>query len=332
MSDAQGQSLLDFLDTPVLVGDPEGYVVFANKAFVRDLTPDGQSPHGEPLASLFAGGGREAMLAAVAEVCSTGKSIKFRIREAGAGYLAVASPIHADESRVGVIILLTDEPRLDGRLLDFHREIQEPLDETRVCLEELLDATGGRRADRYRRMVERGGTALGRALKWSEELHGLLVGSSGKSVAPATLQPAHLLRDAAEHLAPEIAQAGIEVKLLISPRLPDVRGDAAMFETALVRLTRQRLAEMREGDWICLLAREVTAASHRGVLISVVDPGPAAGSERNPDDVPAAVPTSPGESMRLVDEIVSRFGGELATAAAPGIGRATTLWLPIATA
>ena len=35
------------------------------------------------------------MLAAVAEVCSKGESVKFRLREEGAGYLAVASPIEA---------------------------------------------------------------------------------------------------------------------------------------------------------------------------------------------------------------------------------------------
>ena len=125
MSDAQGQSLLDFLDAPVLVGDPEGRIIFANDAFVRELCTNGELPNGEPLASLFAGGGREAVLASVAEVCSKGESVKFRLREAGKGYLALASPIHSEESRVGVIIVLTDEPDVDGRLLDFHREISK---------------------------------------------------------------------------------------------------------------------------------------------------------------------------------------------------------------
>ena len=97
MSDAQGQSLLNFLDTPLLVGDPEGRVVFANDAFVRQLTPDGVAPQGDPLASLFAGGGREAVLASVAEVCAKGESVKFRIREGGRGYLAMASPIQEPE-------------------------------------------------------------------------------------------------------------------------------------------------------------------------------------------------------------------------------------------
>ena len=145
MSDAQGQSLLNFLDAPLLVGDPEGRVIFANDAFQRDLCPNGESPNGEPLASLFAGGGREAVLTSVAEVCSRGESVHFRLREGGRGYLALASPIQAEESRVGVIILFTDEPLIDGRLLEFHREIQEPLEETLAFLDEMIEETGGRR-------------------------------------------------------------------------------------------------------------------------------------------------------------------------------------------
>lgn len=328
MSDAQGQSLLDFLDTPLLVGDPEGYVVFANKAFVRDLTPDGNSPHGEPLASLFAGGGREAMLAAVAEVCSKGESIRFRIREGGAGYLAIASPIQHEESRVGVIILLTDEPRLDGRLLDFHREIQEPLEETHTCLEELLDATGGRRDDRYRGMVERGTVSLSRALKWSEELHGLLSGRTGKDRDRGSLQPARVMRDTAERLASDFERAGVEVKLLISPRIPEAQGDAAMLETALVRLLRQRLADSGSGGCISLLVREVSKASHRGVLMTVADPGP--DTTPSTDDAGELSGPSQGEHTRLVGDIVTGFGGEISTVNTPTIGRATTIWLPLA--
>lgn len=328
MSDAQGQSLLDFLDTPLLVGDPEGYVVFANKAFTRDLTLDGNSPHGEPLASLFAGGGRESLLAAVAQVCSTGESVKFRIREGRAGYLAIASPIQHEESRVGVIILLTDEPQVDGRLLDFHREIQEPLEETHTCLEELLDATGGRRDDRYRGMVERGTVAVGRALKWSEELHGLLCGSSGQTKDRSTLQPARVMRDVAERLEGDFEQAGAKIKLLISPHIPDVCGDATLLETAMVRLFRQRIAELKSGGYISLMVRESAQESHPGVLMTIVDPG----SSAEPDDgedhqEPVA---SHEEHTPMVGEIVSRFGGEIATVRAPGTGRATTIWLPIA--
>lgn len=320
MSDAQGQSLLDFLDAPVLVADPEGRVIFANAAFVRDLGANGESPHGESLASLFAGGGREAVLTAVAAVCAKGESVKFRIREAGRGYLAVASPIHSEESRVGVVILLTDEPSMDARLLDFHREIQEPLDEATICLEELLEATGGRRNERFRELVERGTVALDRARKWSEELQGLLWGRPRSKASDATLLPGRVLRQVASRLAPEFAKAQVELFLLICPRTSEARGDSTMLETALVRLLRQRLGDAPAGSSISLLARDVRGAGERGVLISVVDP------YRDPDGNSLAEANA-GEQARMVPEIVTALNGQIATVVEASAGRATAIRL-----
>jgi hypothetical protein len=323
MSDAQGQSLLNFLDAPVLVGDPEGRVIFANDAFVRDFCTDDVSPTGEPLASLFAGGGREAVLASVAEVCSKGKSVHFRLREAGKGYLALASPIHSEESRVGVVILLTDEPTIDGRLLDFHREIQEPLDETTTCLEELLEATGGRRDEHFRELVEQGTVALTRARKWSEQLQGLICGTGGSKSSHATLVPGRVLRQVESRLAPEFAKAQVELMLLISPRTSEAKGDGTMLETALVRLLRLRLGDAPAGSSISMLARDVGSDDDRCVLISVVDP------DRDSEGNSVAF-ADVGEQARLVPEIVSSLGGQITTVVEPPAGRATVIQLALA--
>jgi len=323
MSDTQGQSLLDFLDVPVLVGDPEGRIIFANDAFLRDFCPNGESPNGEPLASLFAGGSREAVLASVAEVCSKGESVNFRLREADRGYLALASPIHSEESRVGVIILLTDEPSIDGRLLDFHREIQEPLDEASVCLEELLEATGGRRDEHFRELVERGTVALVRARKWSEELQGLICGSTRSKASEASLVPGRVLRQVESRMAAEFAKAQVELSLLISPRTSDARGDATMLETALVRLLRLRLGDAPEGSSICMLARDVGPENERCVLISVVDP------DRDADGNSLAY-VDLGERARMVPEVVAALGGQITTVVEPPAGRATVIQLAIA--
>ncbi|MFT5694170.1 MAG: hypothetical protein ACI9QQ_000143 [Myxococcota bacterium] len=325
MSDIGGQSLMDFMDAPVLVGDPEGYVVFANKAFVRDLTANGESPHGEPLASLFAGGGREAVLASVAEVCAKGDPVNFRIREGGRGYLVLASPIQAENSRVGVVILLTDEPSMDNRLLDFHREIQEPLDETRACLEELLEVTGGRRDECYREMVERSSAALGRARKWSDELHGLLCGGSGnKAELTQTLQLGRVVRQVVDRMEAECERATISLTTLISTRVADAKGDATLLETALVRILKQRVAQAPAGCEITLLAREVGGATEPGILISVVDPGALPSSVGASDENADA---EPGEQTRMVREIVKSLGGEITTVSEAGAGRVTAIWL-----
>lgn len=127
------RSLMDFVDAPVLVGDPEGRAVYANPAFERDFKASKESFTGVPLASLFEGGAREAVLAAVAGVCSGSAREHFRLREGGKGFDALASPVEVDEGRVGVVILLYEETG-DDALKAFRREIQEPLDEITACL------------------------------------------------------------------------------------------------------------------------------------------------------------------------------------------------------
>ena len=124
------RSLLAFLDSPVVVGDPEGHAVYANPAFLASFADRQEQITGRPLSEFFEGGGREGVLAAVAEVCTGGRSIRFRVRHQDVGYAGLASPITSEGTQVGVLILLTEEAVGEERLLAFHREIQDPLDET----------------------------------------------------------------------------------------------------------------------------------------------------------------------------------------------------------
>ena len=139
------QSLLSFLDAAVIIGDPDGRAVYVNPAFESRFGIAADAVHDRTLAELFEGGGREAVLNAVAEVCEYGESVRFRVRERGVGFAAVASPIVAEDARVGVVILLKEEVEGIERLLSLHREIQDPLDELANCLELLLEQT--RRCD-----------------------------------------------------------------------------------------------------------------------------------------------------------------------------------------
>ena len=169
------RSLLDFVDAPVVVGDPDGRAVYVNAAFEKDFETSVADATGEPLASLFDGGAREAVLRAVAGVCGGGGTVRFRLREEGRGYAALASPIVAEADRVGVVILLTDELSDDERLLAFPREIQEPLDELSRCLTELAEGAGSRA---LRRHAEDGLRAVGRIRKQTEWLAGVVQGGA----------------------------------------------------------------------------------------------------------------------------------------------------------
>jgi PAS domain S-box-containing protein len=169
-------SLLDFLDAPVVVGDPDGRVVYVNPAFESCSGISAAAAKGQPLAGLFEGGGREAVLRAVAGVCEVGESVRFRLRVNEIGYAALASPIKSNENSVGVVVLLTEELENDPRVLALHREIHEPVDEIARCLAELSEATGGLRASRYRGALDDGVRALSAVRKHVEEIQNILDG------------------------------------------------------------------------------------------------------------------------------------------------------------
>jgi hypothetical protein len=181
---ADGASLLNFLDAPVVVGDPEGRVIFVNPAFEESFSFGAEAP-GMPFAELFQGGGREAFLMAVAQVCETGETVRFRLREDGRGYIGVASPIEAADDRVGVMILLSDEPFSLQRLGALHRGIASPLEELSGILDELAERTS---ASGDRVLAELAASALQvaeRARKSAAELQSLLTGSSRRWPAAA---------------------------------------------------------------------------------------------------------------------------------------------------
>jgi PAS domain-containing protein len=319
-----GISLLNFLDTPFLVGDPDGCIVYANPAFCRCFSGGQGDLVGVEMASMLSGGGREAMLSAVADVCSTGSTVRFRLREEGRGFLGLASPIEAPAGtpldpggdRLGVVILLLDEPEVDARLTSVQHEIQEPLDEALACLDQLIDQTGGRRNEVFRGAVEGGMSALVRARKWTVELTAALQGRPGKLDVDQTLDPVRVLHQAFDRVAGQFEEAGVELDLLVPAQLPIAPGDAERLETAVVRLLRLRLAKAEAGSGVMLAGRTMGTD---GVLISIVDPGRREGADEEGDD---------REPRSLCDAVEPR-GGRVHTVSITGAGRATTVRLPL---
>ena len=167
------RSLLAFLDAPVLVGDPDGCTVYVNPSFEERFETNHEEACGKPLAQLFEGGGREAMLRAVAEVCSEGVSVRFRLRERGLSFSALASPIFAQQRCVGVLFLLQEEVEAAERLLHLHRQLADSVDELARLLDEPLAASAlaASLTDDPRRALER-------VRQWSEALRRELSGRS----------------------------------------------------------------------------------------------------------------------------------------------------------
>ncbi|MGH0034395.1 MAG: PAS domain-containing protein [Myxococcota bacterium] len=308
-----GASLLSFLDTPVVVGDPDGRVIYVNPTFEQSFEQTGREVQGELLASLFTGGAREAMLGAVAEVCGSGRTQRFRLREAGRGYLALVSPIVGDGQQLGVIILLTDEPLADERVLAFHREMQEPLEELRASLDELLEQTGGRRNEQHRLAVEGGLRALERARKWSDELHGLLSGRGASLGLASTLDAVALVRQVISRVAPVAEASGAKLELLVPAQLQPAIGDASRLEAALVHVLKARLSEAPSGAAFTVSARASGQGEAARVVLSLVEP--AGASAQAGDD-------------GFMRDTVEALGGGVLCIDLPDLGRVTTIDLP----
>lgn len=310
------QSLLSFLDAPVIIGDPDGRVVYANPAFESRFGITAEAARGQSLSELFEGGGREAVLHAVAEVYEYGESFRFRLRERGVGFAAVASPIVAEDARVGVVILLKEEVEGIERLLSLHREIQDPLDELSNCLELMLEQTGGRRAALYRGLVEGSLRALTRLTKWSDELRAVLSGAPSPTLERESFDSAEVVRRVAERAAGWIGDADTTVELLAARSLPAVRGDEARLESVLNRILQDRLEQDRPPSEIFIGARATGTGTAAAVMVSVTEHWASGSCLVAPSDPP------------VIKESVAALAGEVHTTIDPQLGRVTLLRLP----
>jgi PAS domain-containing protein len=316
-----GGSLLSFLDAPCLVGDPNGRVVYANPAFERRFPAPSEGLLGVELVSLFEGGGREAILNAVALVCSGGQTVHFRLREDERGFLGLCSPIEAPGdvagARVGVVVLLMDEPAPDAKLQSLHGEIKEPLGEGIACLEHLMDQTGGRRDEAFRDAVERGLAALMRAKKWNDELSFAMSGRGFRVQSDARLDPVRLLTAVGSRIADASAEDISGLRLLVPAQLPAARGDTDVLEAALVRLVRLRQATAESGESLTLSARTMGRGDDSAILITLIDQP--RGGEEDEDGEP--------QSLR---DAVEPYGGRVHTVRIARVGRATAVRLILA--
>ncbi len=306
------RSLLSFLDMPVLVVDPEGTAAYANPAFEACFETPVAEIAGRPLAELFEGGGREALLRAVAEVCRYGESVRFRLRERDTGFAATASPIVAEDAHVGVVILLKEEVEGIERLIALHRELREPLDALGATLETLAAETvdSGQRA-----RVEDAVGALERVRKWADHANAVICGAPTPEKERGEADPIALIDVALQRAE---AEAGLRVERLHPPELPRVRGDARELGAILARLVKNRLGAEPRPPALCFTARHLEAESGPGdVVISIV--------ELFPEHVSAPRLSPPA----LVKEVVAACGGALHVAAAPGAGRVTSIRLPV---
>jgi nitrogen-specific signal transduction histidine kinase len=305
MSGAEDVSLLGFLETPVLVGDPDGRIVYANPAFRRRFSEACDDPMGQPLAMVFGGGAREVVLKATAEVLQRGQSARLQIREGSAGYLGLASPIEAEDDRIGVVMVLLEEQSNEEYLTGLADEIGEPIAAATKALQTLSAGLDPKRSEEAYALVEQGLQSIDTAQKWLRELQVAIRGGKPK---PGRFDVANALQRVVERFAQELS-GRVEIETLLPPDLPRAAGTTAVFERVLSQLIRQRLDESRPGAPLVLMARVQGGDAARGVLVSLVDQPDASRREATgqpPESVLHGIESLGGESVCVEDSVAGR--------------------------
>lgn len=305
---AGGLSLLSFLDAPVLVGDPEGRAAYVNPAFESRFGVSAEGVAGRPLALLFDGWLRESMLRAVAEACERGTTARFHLRHAGVGYAAIASPIIAEDARVGVVVVLVESGAGDERLLALGRRVHRSCNDLGAQLAQLGEALSAREAPEQGLCAEVQ-RAHARLCAADLELQAALAGQPAPPPAASRFEPARVLADVAARVRDEIEAGGGRLELRLAEQLPSVRGEPPRLAAALAELLRER---GRQGSASLVLGARILERQGRSyVVVSLLEgSGPAS-----------------AEPVRL-RQAVEELGGQLRSSVDSARGRTLAFRLP----
>ena len=309
-------SLLSFLDSPVVVGDPDGRAAYVNPAFEVRFSVAAENVTGEPLASLFEGGVREAVLTSVAEVCESGTSGRFRVKHAGIGYAGLASPIVASDARVGVIILFNESAPDDERVHRVARKILEPIEELGHALEELAGRPAVANDDKAEAVLEVGSRALQQLRDCAQDLSDVLSGRRPDQARQGQFDPAEVAATVIGKLAPSFAAADVHLEDGVPASLPLIAGERDDLFQALDQLLRARLAVAVPGSTVAVVGRTVERGGSRWVVLAVLDVRPGGGAVDDEESPPADV-------VRRA----TALGGDVRVSMDPALGRTTAIRL-----
>ncbi|MBW2268182.1 MAG: PAS domain-containing protein [Deltaproteobacteria bacterium] len=309
-------SLLSFLDAPVVVGDPDGSAAYVNPAFETRFSVSAEQVTGEPLARLFEGGVREAVLSSVAEVCETGVSGRFRVKHAGIGYAGLASPIMASDARVGVLILFNESAPDDERVHRLQRTICGPLEELARTLEELAERPAVANDEKSEALLETGTKAVEQLRDWAQDLSDVLSGRRPEQARQGQFDPAEVAASVIGNLAPSFAAAQVHLEEGVPAALPQIAGSSDDLFQALDKLLRARLASAPPGATVAIVARTVERGGSMWVVLAVLDVRPGGGAVDDEEAPPTEVVLK-----------ASALGGEVRVSTNPGQGRTTAIRL-----
>jgi nitrogen-specific signal transduction histidine kinase len=314
MSAAEDISLLAHLQTPILVGDPDGCIVYANPAFRGRFCQIGDDPMGQPLAMVFGGGAREVVLGATAEVLQRGQSARLQIREGDFAYVGLASPIEAEDDRVGVVMVLLEEQSNEEYVTGLADEISEPIADVVQVIQMLSLSFENQLRDDQKVLLDRGLRSAESAQKWLRELQ---VATRGGKPKQGRFDVGNSIHRVVDRLSNDM-ECQIDFEVLMPPNLPRVSGTSAVFERLLTQLVRHRVDEAKPGEPLTILARTLGGDQPRAVVVSLVD---------LPDSNRRSATGFPPD---IVQQGMASMGGEVICVEDSTAGRVTLMRLPVA--
>ena len=141
--------------------------------------------------------------------------------------------------------------------------------------------------------------------------------------------PAELVGNLLDFLAPELAAARIEVRREVQAGVPAIRGDEARLRAVLLNLVRNAREAMPGGGTLTVAARRAEG----GVELTVGDTGAGIAAEALPrlfDPFYTTKERGTGLGLAFVQEVVQEHGGTVRCESAAGRGAAFTIRLPAA--
>jgi nitrogen-specific signal transduction histidine kinase len=309
-------SLLSFLETPVVVGDPDGRAAYMNPTFADRFGVSAEGATGEPLASLFEGGVREAVLTSVAEVCASGVAGRFRVMHGGIGYAGLASPIVAADARVGVLLLFNESAADDERVHRLQRKIFGPIEELARTFEEINGLPCMVGHEKGELLIEAGGKAVDQLRDWAQDLSDVMSGRRPEQARRGQFDPAAVVSAVVAKLASHFAAADVRLDERVPASLPPIPGNSDDLYQALDQLLWARLEVAAPGSKVAVVARTVERAGEVWVVLAVLDVRPGGGAVDNEEAPPQDV------VLRA-----TALGGEIRVSTDPGQGRTTAIRL-----
>jgi PAS domain S-box-containing protein len=237
------------------------------------------------------------------------------------------------------ISALKEIDRLKSRFVsDVSHELRTPLTNIRLYLDLIARVTDRDKVERYLKTLSRESDRLANLIDDLLSLSRIDVGTTQLQRRPMNVND--LLRSLAEDRRSLAAKQGLQLKIKITPGLPEIRGDERLLSQVFTNLLTNAMNYTQEGGKINLRTHSETVASGEWIIVEIEDTGLGIPLEeqskiftrffRGAASQSTGAPGT-GLGLAICNEIAHRHDGHITVASEgiPGKGSCFSVWLPV---